>query len=60
MGSALRVPIIPMTIFSFPASVPGPPGAIKAVVRSGNSIVVSWLPPELSNGIVQRYHIYVR
>lgn len=45
---------------SFRFVVPGPPGGVKASVRSSNSIVVSWLPPEFANGVVQRYHVYVR
>lgn len=41
-------------------AVPGAPKAIKAVVKSPRSVVVSWLPPQPANGIVDRYHIYLR
>ena len=44
----------------FLLAVPGPPGGVKASVRSASSVVVSWLPPDLANGVVQRYHVYVR
>ncbi|KAG8223601.1 hypothetical protein J437_LFUL004125, partial [Ladona fulva] len=40
--------------------VPEAPSAIKALVMSGDSILVSWKPPEQPNGIVVQYTIYVR
>ena len=49
----------PFPCCNFP--VPGAPKAIKAVVKSPRSIVVSWLPPpDPANGVVERYHIYLR
>ena len=48
------------TTLAFLFTVPGAPKAIKAVVKSPRSVVVSWLPPEPANGIVDRYHIYLR
>ena len=41
-------------------SVPGPPKGVKAVVKSPRSVIVSWLEPEQPNGVVERYHIYLR
>ena len=41
-------------------SVPGPPKGVKAVVKSPRSVIVSWLEPELPNGVIERYHIYLR
>ncbi len=46
--------------YSLLLAVPGPPGAVKAVVKSATSIVVSWKRPEMPNGVVLRYHIYLR
>jgi hypothetical protein len=33
---------------------------VKALVMSGDSILVSWKPPEQPNGIVSQYTVYVR
>ncbi|PNF13800.1 hypothetical protein B7P43_G12441, partial [Cryptotermes secundus] len=40
--------------------VPEAPSAVKALVMSGDSILVSWKPPEQPNGIVSQYTVYVR
>ncbi|XP_069678028.1 cell adhesion molecule Dscam1 isoform X19 [Periplaneta americana] len=40
--------------------VPEAPNAVKALVMSGDSILVSWKPPEQPNGIVSQYTVYVR
>ncbi|XP_046388214.1 Down syndrome cell adhesion molecule-like protein Dscam2 isoform X11 [Ischnura elegans] len=40
--------------------VPEAPASIKALVMSGDSILVSWKPPEQPNGIVVQYTVYVR
>ncbi|KAK7868985.1 hypothetical protein R5R35_013907 [Gryllus longicercus] len=39
--------------------VPEAPSAVKALVMSGDSILVSWKPPEQPNGIVTQYTVYV-
>jgi len=41
-------------------AVPEAPSAVKALVMSGDSILVSWKPPEQPNGIVSQYTVYVR
>jgi hypothetical protein len=41
-------------------TVPEAPSAVKANVMSGDSILVSWKPPEQPNGIVSQYTVYVR
>lgn len=41
-------------------TVPEAPVAIKALVMSLNSILVSWKPPAEPNGIVEQYTVYVR
>ncbi|XP_063870460.1 cell adhesion molecule Dscam1-like isoform X4 [Scylla paramamosain] len=40
--------------------VPGPPAAIRALPAGPHSIVVSWLPPERPNGILEHYTLYYR
>uniref|UniRef100_A0A8D8VVZ6 Down syndrome cell adhesion molecule-like protein Dscam2 n=1 Tax=Cacopsylla melanoneura TaxID=428564 RepID=A0A8D8VVZ6_9HEMI len=40
--------------------VPEPPAAIKALVMSGESILVSWKPPLQPNGQVIQYTVYVK
>lgn len=40
--------------------VPEAPSAIKAVVSSDNAVVISWLPPRKSNGILTKYTVYIR
>ncbi|XP_059477743.1 cell adhesion molecule Dscam2 isoform X45 [Neocloeon triangulifer] len=39
---------------------PEPPSALKALVMSDSSILVSWKPPEQPNGIVTQYTVYYR
>ncbi|XP_065340857.1 cell adhesion molecule Dscam1 isoform X13 [Cloeon dipterum] len=39
---------------------PEPPSALKALVMSESSILVSWKPPEQPNGIVTQYTVYFR
>ncbi|KAL1110232.1 hypothetical protein AAG570_008309 [Ranatra chinensis] len=38
--------------------VPGPPEQIKALVVTSDSILVTWLRPLVSNGIIIKYNIY--
>ncbi|KAG8238283.1 hypothetical protein J437_LFUL018191, partial [Ladona fulva] len=40
--------------------VPDSPAAIKAVISSPTSIIVSWLPPVKVNGIITTYNLHVR
>ena len=40
--------------------MPEAPSAVKALVMSADSILVSWKPPEQPNGIVSQYTVYVR
>jgi hypothetical protein len=40
-------------------AVPGPPAGMKALALTGDSILVSWLPPEQPNGIIVQYTVYV-
>lgn len=39
---------------------PDAPELIKAVVKSESSVIISWLPPRRSNGIITKYTIYIR
>ncbi|XP_069687424.1 cell adhesion molecule Dscam1 isoform X3 [Periplaneta americana] len=39
--------------------VPGSPSGIKALALTGDSILVSWLPPDQPNGIIVQYTVYV-
>ena len=48
------------TITDIVFTVPEAPSAVKALVMSGDSILVSWKPPEQPNGIVSQYTVYVR
>lgn len=41
-----------------PFVVPSAPGDIKAVQSAPNKILVSWLPPKSSNGILTGYTFY--
>lgn len=41
-------------------SVPEAPSAVKALVMSGESILVSWKPPIQPNGVVTQYTVYIR
>ncbi|XP_071641622.1 cell adhesion molecule Dscam2 isoform X2 [Temnothorax longispinosus] len=40
--------------------LPEMPAAVKAVVSSATSIIVSWLPPLKSNGNITSYNVHVR
>ncbi|RVE53919.1 hypothetical protein evm_001322, partial [Chilo suppressalis] len=52
--------------FSYPITcttlqdVPGPPSAIKVVVSSSTSLLVSWRKPDQPNGVISHYTIYVK
>ncbi|XP_047115646.1 Down syndrome cell adhesion molecule-like protein Dscam2 [Schistocerca piceifrons] len=39
---------------------PGAPADIKVVVKSPQSLLVSWLPPTEPNGIITHYNLYTR
>ncbi|CAG7818274.1 unnamed protein product [Allacma fusca] len=41
-------------------SVPSEPSAIKAIVSSMESVIVSWLPPKIPNGLVVKFNVYTR
>lgn len=41
-------------------TVPEAPSAVKALVMSGESILVSWKPPVQPNGVVTQYTVYIR
>lgn len=41
-------------------TVPEPPSAVKALVMTGDSILVSWKPPTQPNGVVVQYTVYVK
>ena len=41
-------------------AVPGPPSSIRALPAGAHSIVVSWLPPERPNGVLEHYTLYYR
>ncbi|XP_064472105.1 cell adhesion molecule Dscam1-like isoform X2 [Ornithodoros turicata] len=43
-----------------PEAVPEAPEDIKALVLAPDAILVSWKPPRLPNGIVQKYTVYSR
>ncbi|KAL0280104.1 UNVERIFIED_CONTAM: hypothetical protein PYX00_001493 [Menopon gallinae] len=40
--------------------VPGAPADIKVVVKSSQSLLVSWLPPKDANGVIMKYNLYMR
>ncbi|XP_039277671.1 Down syndrome cell adhesion molecule-like protein Dscam2 [Nilaparvata lugens] len=40
--------------------VPGPPGLIKALAMTSDSILVSWTRPREPNGIIMKYFIYIQ
>ncbi|XP_044257604.1 Down syndrome cell adhesion molecule-like protein Dscam2 isoform X1 [Tribolium madens] len=40
--------------------LPGPPADIKAAALTGESILVSWLPPSKPNGRISHYTVYGR
>lgn len=40
--------------------VPDAPANIKAAALTGDSILISWLPPKHQNGIIQHYTVYTR
>ena len=39
---------------------PGPPRADKAAAAGGDSVLVSWAPPDHSNGELLSYTVYKR
>lgn len=41
-------------------SAPEAPSAVKALVMSAESILVSWKPPVQPNGIIVQYTVYIR
>lgn len=45
---------------SFLPKVPGPPAGVKAVVARPGTVIVSWLPPDTTNGRLQSYQVTVR
>jgi hypothetical protein len=40
--------------------VPEAPADTKVVTSSPDSFIVSWLPPKSANGLVTKYHLYMR
>lgn len=45
---------------NFTISVPGPPAAIKVLVSSGTSILISWKRPDEPNGEISHYTVYIK
>ena len=43
-------------IFSAPA---GPPVNVRVESASSYSVLVQWLPPEIPNGIISHYSVYI-
>lgn len=41
-------------------AVPDAPERVKTVVNSESSAIISWLPPKHPNGVVTKYHVYIR
>ncbi|XP_035706801.1 Down syndrome cell adhesion molecule-like protein Dscam2 isoform X3 [Folsomia candida] len=41
-------------------TVPDAPADIKVLGSSGDSFVISWLPPKTANGPLTKYHLYLR
>ncbi|GLG97350.1 Down syndrome cell adhesion molecule-like protein Dscam2, partial [Gryllus bimaculatus] len=39
---------------------PGPPSSIKAALSAPDAALVAWLPPARPNGVLSKYHVYVR
>ena len=52
--------LFPFSIMLLMSSAPEAPSAVKALVMSAESILVSWKPPEQPNGIVNQYTVYIR
>ncbi|XP_055349306.1 cell adhesion molecule Dscam2-like [Paramacrobiotus metropolitanus] len=42
------------------SDVPSAPAEIKAILKSPNSILVTWMDPVEKNGIIIRYNVYMR
>lgn len=40
--------------------MPEAPAAVKAIVSSEESVIVSWLPPRRLNGVLTKYTVYIR
>ncbi len=40
--------------------VPGAPSAVKALLMTPDSILVSWKAPEFPNGVVHQYTVYIQ
>lgn len=40
--------------------MPEAPAAVKAVVSSEDTMIISWLPPRRLNGILTKYTVYIR
>lgn len=49
-----------VTIFRLLRSAPEAPIAIKALVMSAESILVSWRPPSQPNGVISQYTVYTK
>ncbi len=41
-------------------AVPGAPSAVKALMTNADSILVSWKPPEMPNGVINQYTVYIK
>ncbi|KAL0268744.1 UNVERIFIED_CONTAM: hypothetical protein PYX00_010567 [Menopon gallinae] len=50
----------PVTYCVTEESIPEAPASVKAVVNSEDTVIVSWLPPRRSNGVLTKYTVYVR
>lgn len=46
--------------FSYLFSAPEAPIAIKALVMSSESILISWRPPSQPNGVISQYTVYTK
>ena len=51
---------IAILCFGWVGIVPSEPSAIKAVVSSLESVIVSWLPPKSPNGFLVKFNVYIR
>ncbi|EEB19411.1 Down syndrome cell adhesion molecule precursor, putative [Pediculus humanus corporis] len=56
-GDGVKSPVVFCTTDE---SIPEAPSAIKAVVSSDSTVVISWLPPKRSNGALTKYTVYIR
>lgn len=52
--------IIKLLTIKLKFTAPEAPVAIKALVMSSDSILVSWKPPTEPNGIIEQYTVYVQ